>query len=94
MKWKDKAAQANFDSAKLDFEKALTTALNEVNTNYLAYQKRPSRAQQPRAALRLGQEKQPLLPSALPTRQKRAERLAGSAEQRIRFRPKRAEPAV
>ena len=38
MKWKDKTAQANFDSAKLDFEKALTTALNEVNTNYLAYQ--------------------------------------------------------
>lgn len=38
MKWKDKTAQANFDSAKLNFEKALTTALNEVNTNYLAYQ--------------------------------------------------------
>lgn len=38
MKWKDKTAQANFDSAKFDFEKALTTALNEVNTNYLAYQ--------------------------------------------------------
>ena len=38
MKWKDKTAQANFESAKLDFEKALTTALNEVNTNYLAYQ--------------------------------------------------------
>ena len=38
LKWEDKTAQANFDSAKLDFEQALTTALNEVNTNYLQYQ--------------------------------------------------------
>ena len=38
LKWKDKTKQADFDSARLDFEKALTTALNEVNTNYLAYQ--------------------------------------------------------
>ena len=38
MKWKDKTVQAEMDSAKLNFEKALTTALNEVNTNYLAYQ--------------------------------------------------------
>lgn len=37
MKWKDKTVQAEMDSAKLNFEKALTTALNEVNTNYLAY---------------------------------------------------------
>ncbi|MGN6965194.1 TolC family protein, partial [Neisseria sp. P0016.S002] len=32
MKWKDKTVQAEMDSAKLNFEKALTTALNEVNT--------------------------------------------------------------
>ena len=35
MKWKDKTVQAEMDSAKLNFEKALTTALNEVNTNTL-----------------------------------------------------------
>lgn len=38
LKWNDKTAQANFDNARLSFQKALTTALNEVNTNYLAYQ--------------------------------------------------------
>lgn len=38
LKWEDKDAQARFDSAALNFEQALTTALNEVNTNYLAYQ--------------------------------------------------------
>lgn len=38
LKWEDKTAQANFDSARLDFEKALTTALNEVDTHYRAYQ--------------------------------------------------------
>ncbi|MCP1660642.1 TolC family protein [Neisseria perflava] len=38
LKWEDKTAAANYDNAKLDFEEALTTALNEVNTNYLAYQ--------------------------------------------------------
>ena len=38
LKWEDKTAEANFDSAKLSFEQALTTALNEVNTNYLQYQ--------------------------------------------------------
>ena len=37
MKWNDKTAQANFDNAKLSFEEALTTALNEVNTNYRLY---------------------------------------------------------
>lgn len=39
LKWQDKAAQADFDSAAVDFETALTTALNEVNTYYLAYGK-------------------------------------------------------
>lgn len=38
LKWEDKTAQANFDSAKLNFEQTLITALNEVNTNYLKYQ--------------------------------------------------------
>ncbi|ATD65512.1 TolC family protein [Neisseria weixii] len=38
LQWEDKDAQARFDSAALNFEQALTTALNEVNTNYLAYQ--------------------------------------------------------
>ncbi|ASK28072.1 TolC family protein [Neisseria chenwenguii] len=38
LKWNDKTAEANYEAAKLDFEKALTTALNEVDTNYLAYQ--------------------------------------------------------
>ncbi|PSJ81146.1 TolC family protein [Neisseria iguanae] len=37
LQWENKDAQARFDSAKLSFEQALTTALNEVNTNYLAY---------------------------------------------------------
>lgn len=39
LRWKDKTVQAEFDEAGLDFEKALTTALNEVNTYYLAYEK-------------------------------------------------------
>lgn len=34
----DKQAQANFDNAKLSFEKALTTALNEVDERYHRYQ--------------------------------------------------------
>ncbi len=38
LQWEDKDAQARFDSAALNFEQALTTALNEVNSNYLAYQ--------------------------------------------------------
>lgn len=38
LKWEDKTAQANFDNAALNFEKTLTTALNEVDTNYRAYQ--------------------------------------------------------
>lgn len=38
LKWEDKDAQAQYESAKLDFEEALTTALNEVYTNYQAYQ--------------------------------------------------------
>lgn len=37
LKWEDKAAEATYENAKLSFEKALTTALNEVNTHYLAY---------------------------------------------------------
>ena len=68
MKWKDKTVQAEMDSAKLNFEKALTTALNEVNTNYLAYKKRAGRPCQSGTALSVGQEKQPLLSSPLPTR--------------------------
>lgn len=39
LKWQDKTTQAEFDSAALNFETALTTALNEVNTYYLAYEK-------------------------------------------------------
>lgn len=38
LQWEDKDVQARFDSAALNFEQVLTTALNEVNTNYLAYQ--------------------------------------------------------
>ncbi|QEY24231.1 TolC family protein [Neisseria animalis] len=38
LKWQDKAAEADFDSAKLTFEQVLTTALNEVSTHYLNYQ--------------------------------------------------------
>ena len=37
MKWRDKTAEANYESAKLSFEQALTTALNEVNGHYQAY---------------------------------------------------------
>lgn len=37
LEWEDKTAQANFDSARLNFEQTLTTALNEVNTNYRQY---------------------------------------------------------
>ena len=57
MKWKDKTVQAEMDSAKLNFEKALTTALNEVNTNYLAYKKRTGQPCQSRTTLSVGQEK-------------------------------------
>ncbi|WP_107688747.1 TolC family protein [Neisseria wadsworthii] len=39
LKWQNKAVQAEFDGAAVDFETALTTALNEVNTYYLAYEK-------------------------------------------------------
>jgi len=37
MHWKDRSAEADFENAKLAFEKALTTALNEVDTNYRQY---------------------------------------------------------
>ncbi|MDO4641519.1 MAG: TolC family protein [Neisseria sp.] len=37
LKWQNKTTQAEFDGARLDFETALTTALNEVNTYYLEY---------------------------------------------------------
>ena len=37
LKWEDKAAEANFDSARLNFEQTLTTALNEVYSNYNQY---------------------------------------------------------
>ena len=37
MHWKDRSAEADFENAKLTFEKALTTALNEVDTNYRQY---------------------------------------------------------
>ena len=35
--WENKTAEANFESAKLAFEQALTTALNEVQTYYQQY---------------------------------------------------------
>lgn len=35
--WNNKQAKASFNSAKLDFEQALTTALNEVDTYYRQY---------------------------------------------------------
>ncbi|MFV2028688.1 TolC family protein [Neisseria sp. S1] len=38
LKWEDKTAEANFESARLSFEEALTTALNEVNSHYRLYQ--------------------------------------------------------
>ncbi|MCF7529383.1 TolC family protein [Neisseria lisongii] len=37
LKWKDKAAEADFDSARLNFEQTLTSALNEVHTYYADY---------------------------------------------------------
>lgn len=37
LKWQDKAAEANFESARLNFEQTLTTALNEVFANYQKY---------------------------------------------------------
>ena len=39
LKWEDKTAEANFESAKLSFEQALTTALNEVNNYYQQYRR-------------------------------------------------------
>lgn len=36
--WRDRSAEADFENAKLAFEKALTTALNEVYANYRQYQ--------------------------------------------------------
>ncbi|OAM29979.1 transporter [Eikenella longinqua] len=38
LRWRDRSAEADFENAKLAFEKALTTALNEVQTNYSQYQ--------------------------------------------------------
>ncbi|MBH5328113.1 TolC family protein [Eikenella sp. S3360] len=38
LRWRDRNAEADFENAKLAFEKALTTALNEVQTNYSQYQ--------------------------------------------------------
>ena len=38
LKWENKTSEANFESAKLNFEQTLTTALNEVNTFYRQYQ--------------------------------------------------------
>ena len=37
LKWENKTAEANFNSARLSFEQTLTTALNEVATNYQQY---------------------------------------------------------
>lgn len=37
MKWEDKNAEADFESARLNFEQTLTTALNEVFANYQKY---------------------------------------------------------
>ncbi|STZ75458.1 TolC family protein [Bergeriella denitrificans] len=37
LKWQDKSAEADFDSAKFSFEQSLTTALNEVHTYYQGY---------------------------------------------------------
>lgn len=37
LKWEDKNAEAEFESAKLSFEQTLTAALNEVDANYRAY---------------------------------------------------------
>ncbi|WP_373742019.1 efflux transporter outer membrane subunit [Neisseria sp.] len=37
LKWQDKTAQANFDGARLNFEKNLTAAVNEVYGNYQKY---------------------------------------------------------
>lgn len=39
LKWEDKTAEANFESAKLSFEQALTTALNEVSNYYQQYRR-------------------------------------------------------
>ncbi len=37
LKWEDKTAEANFETARLNFEQTLTTALNEVFGNYQKY---------------------------------------------------------
>jgi NodT family efflux transporter outer membrane factor (OMF) lipoprotein len=50
LKWQIKISEADFAVARLDFEQALTTALNEVNYYYLAYR-------QSQAALAKTQEK-------------------------------------
>ncbi len=38
LKWDNKTAEANYESAKLNFEQVLTTALNEVDSHYRSYQ--------------------------------------------------------
>ncbi|MDO4878069.1 MAG: TolC family protein [Neisseria sp.] len=37
LKWQDKTAEANFENAKINFEKTLTSALNEVADYYVRY---------------------------------------------------------
>ncbi|MDO5054469.1 MAG: TolC family protein [Pasteurella oralis] len=38
VKWNVKISEANYETAKLHYEQSITTALNEIDTNYFAYQ--------------------------------------------------------
>ncbi len=56
LRWKDRSAEADYENAKLAFEKALTTALNEVHTNYRQYQSSRQTLDNLRRRYRLDQE--------------------------------------
>ncbi|TCP94759.1 NodT family efflux transporter outer membrane factor (OMF) lipoprotein [Cricetibacter osteomyelitidis] len=38
VKWNVKISEAAYDTARVNFEKSITTSLNEIDTNYFAYQ--------------------------------------------------------
>lgn len=56
LKWQDKTAQAEVESARLNFEQTLTSALNEVGTYYRQYRLNRSAWDNQRERLRLAEQ--------------------------------------
>ncbi len=56
LKWESKTAEANFDTARLNFEKTLTAALNEVDGYYVKYRYARTVLQQAEQRYRLDKE--------------------------------------